>query len=302
VVAKGAAAKAASGGRARNASFVERVGKVVGRWGNLFGKHELGTLASAIAFKALVAAVALVMLGLGVLGALGRRDVWDEQIASHIEGRVLPDVYKGIEQTVDRIFAHNSAGLIVFASLLAIWQVSGAVRVTMIALNRVYEEDETRPWWLRFVVSIALAVPVIAALLGAVLLVMAAAGAVHGALEAPFAIGRWLVAVLLVGTAFGLLVRFAPAKRRAKKWVSVGAALVVAGWLVEAIAFRWYVTAFANFKTVTGSLTIMLVVTAFFYVASLILLAGIEADELLRRDAKKAERNLRELVAGLVRR
>jgi membrane protein len=269
-------------------------------WARLFREHDLGTLAGAIAIATIVASVALVLLGIGLLGAFGRRDVWTKQLAPHVKGRVLPDVYAGIDQTVERVFAHSSAGLIVVALLLAIWEVSRAVRASMTALNRVYECDEKRDWWKRWLLSFALAVPLIVALLGAVLLVVAAGGAVTGVLHVPFDIARWVAAVLLVGAAFGVLVRFAPLKSRATRWASGGAAIVVVGWILETLAFRWYVGSVANFKTSVGCLTIVIAISAYFYFASLILLIGIEADELIRRDADGEDRSLHELARELL--
>jgi YihY family inner membrane protein len=264
-------------------------------WSRLFKEHELMTCASAISFKVIVSVVSLVLLGLGVLGKLGREDVWRDRIAPQVQDRVLPDVYKGIDQTVETIFSHDTTGLIVFAAVLATWQFSGAVRAAMNGLSHIYEEEDTRPWWHRLFVSVALGIAIVVALLGAILLVVAAGGAVNGPYTIPFGIFRWLGAILLVGLAFGLLVRYGPNERRAKRWTSVGATLVVVGWLVEAIVFRWWLSTFANFKTATGSLTILLFVTAYFYVAAIILLVAIELDELLREDAGSAERAIHEL-------
>src|SRR5262245_50573735 len=151
------------GGRARERWEGLRDGFSLGA--RLFRDHDLGTYSVTIAHETLVASVALVLLGFGILGASGRRDVWSDQMAPHVEGRVLPGVFKGLDETVDRIFAHSSIGLIVFATLLAIWEASRAVRATMAALNRVYETEETRPWWRRSLLSAALAIPLIVALL-----------------------------------------------------------------------------------------------------------------------------------------
>ena len=296
------ATKAATHERARSGAGErwQGVRDFVGLWADLFRKHDLGTFAGAIALGTIVASAALTLLGLGLLSALGRHDVWTDQLAPHIKGRVLPDVFKGIDQTVERVFAHSSFGLIVFALVLAIWEVSRAVRATMTALNRIYECEETRDWWKRWLLSFALAVPLIVALLGAVLLVVAAGGAVEGPLKVPVDIARWIVAILLIGAAFGMLVRYAPEKSRATRWASGGAAIVVVGWLAEAVLFRWYLATFANFKTAVGSLTIVIFATAFFYFASLILLVGIEADELIRRDADGEDRSLHELARELL--
>jgi membrane protein len=294
-VATKTTARRGSSRRARSKPLSRRARELYKLWSGLFARHELMTCATGIAFKTLTAGISLMLLGLGVLGALGRQDVWTDQLAPQIRGRVLPDVYAGINQTVEKIFSHNTAGLIAFGSLLAVWQFSGAVRAAMDGLAHIYEQKDTRPFWARFLISLALAVPIIAALLASVLLVMAAGGAVGGALQVPWAIFRWLAAIVLVGLAFGLLVRYGPQKRRAKRWTSVGAGLVVVGWLVETIAFRWWLSSVADFKTAVGSLTIVLFVTAYFYVAAIILLVAIELDELLREDAGSAERAIHEL-------
>lgn len=270
--------------------------QLVELWVDLFDRHDLLTYASAIALQALVALVALVLLGLGVLGATGQQSVWDSQIAPQVQQRVLLGVFAGVDQTVQLIFQKDSAGLLAFAALLAIWEVSGAVRACMGALTRIYDTEETRPWWIRFPTSIGIAVAITAALLGSLLLVVATRHAVKGPWGFPFAVVRWGGAILLLGLAFGLLVRFAPAERRAKKWASGGAALVVVAWIVESLIFRWYVASVANFKTAAGSLTVFLVLTSYLYVGTVIVLVGIELDEQLRKDVQGEERGILELV------
>jgi membrane protein len=274
---------------------------IVDLWVDLFAEHNLLTYASAIALQALIAAVAIALLLVGALGALHHESVWTDTIAPAIQPRLLTAVYAGIAQVVDEIFASSSAGLVTFAAALAVWEVSGVVRAVMGSLNEVYDTEETRPWWLRFPISFALAIVLLAALLGALVLVWAVHG--HGAWGWPVGIARWLGAVVLIVVAFGVLVRFSPDKHRAKRWVSAGAILVVVAWIVESLIFRWYVASVANFKTAPGSLLVVLVFSSYFYVASIILLVAIELDELVRRDAElsRREQRLLPLVAGVLR-
>jgi membrane protein len=270
-----------------------------GTWVELFRENELLTYASAIARQTLLAAVALALLLLGLLPEIGREDLWYRHVAPQIRERVLPEVFAGANETVRHIFAGSSWGLVLFAALLSIWEVSGSVRAMMGSFNRVYEAEETRSWKRRYPLSIALSAVIIASLLASVLLVMAAGGAVHGAAYVPFAIVRWLVSVLLIALAFGLLVRYAPAERRAKRWATLGATLVVVGWIVESLLFKWYVTSLADFKSAVGSLTVFLVLIGYLYTGSIILLVGIELDELAREDRRQAERTLLEIARGL---
>jgi len=283
--------------QARWESFKE----IVDLWVDLFARHNLLTFASAIAFQTFIAVVAFVLLALGILGATHDVSLWQNTIGPAIDGRVLGGVYHGLDQIVRRVFASSSAGLVAFASALATWEVSGVVRASMGALNRVYDTEETRPWWLRFPISFALAALLILALLRAILLI--AVVNVHGGWRWPLMVGRWLAAIALIMAAFGVIVRWAPAERRTTGWVSVGAILVVVAWIVETLIFRWYVTIVADFRTAVGSFSVFLVASSYLYTAAIILLVAMELDELVRADLERPERRrtLLPLVAGVIR-
>jgi membrane protein len=256
------------------------------RWADLFQEHELFNYAAAIAFRLLVAAIAMAYLGIALLGEIGREDVWTNQMAPHVEPKVLLPVFAGIDATVQKIFTSSSAGLIALAVVVTVWMMAGVVRVTSYAVDRIYETKENRPWHVRTVVQLVLGIVLTVAVTGAILLATAAKGAVHGALGIPFGILRWLLAILLIGGAFGLLVRYAPAKPRAKRWASGGAALVVGGWIVQSLIYGAYLRYLANYRSAIGTLFGAYLLTTFLYIAAIVLLAAIEVDEVARRAAR----------------
>jgi membrane protein len=155
----------------------------------------------------------------------------------------------------------------------------------MSALSRVYGTNDERHWYVRFPLSIGIAVLLILGLAGSFVLIVGLRHAAGGAQGILLAIGRWLGTIVLLTAAFTVLVRFAPAERRSKRVASVGAALVVVAWIVQSLIFAWYVRSSANYRTAVGSLTAIYFFTTYFYVASIVLLVGIELDEQLRRDA-----------------
>ena len=116
--------------------------ELVSFWAGLIKDHGLPDFAGAIALQALVALFCFLFLGLAVLGAIGKQNVWNHHLAPQIQPKVLPPVFRGIDATVQKIFRGDSTGLIVFASLLAVWEVSGAVRVCMRAFSRIYGGEE----------------------------------------------------------------------------------------------------------------------------------------------------------------
>jgi membrane protein len=278
-----------------------RLSKLVDVWRDLFRRHDLMTLGASIALQALVAVVALAFLAIALLGAFGREDIWREDIGPAIKPHLLPAVYRGIEATVEKIFSDKSAWLILFALVLTIWEVSRAVRASMTALSRIEDHEDERPWWIRMPVAFGIAIVLTACLASAFLLVTVARGLGSGAWGIPLAVGRWLAALALIIVGFGVLVRFAPAERRPKKWASAGATLVVVCWVLQSLIFRVYVTSIADFKSATGTLSAFFLLTVYFYVAALVLLIGIELDELLREDLEHEESapGVIQLVRGL---
>jgi YihY family inner membrane protein len=245
-------------------------------------EHDIFTYAFAIAFQAFVALVALVLLALAVLGEIGRTDAWTQDVGPHIEKKVLPDVYAGMNQTVEKIFTTSSVGLIVLATLISVVQLAGVVRTCTRAITRIYGQTERRPWWRRYSISVGIAVALTGAILGAILLGTAARTAVHGGWSLPFAIARWLIAALLIAIAFGLLVRFAPPRPRSTRWASAGTALVVVGWIVQSLVYAEYLSV-TNYRSAALSLLAAYFLTSYLLVGAIILLVGIEVDELVRK-------------------
>jgi membrane protein len=278
-----------------------RAKRFVKLWVDLFDRHLLLDHASAIAFNVLKAIVPLTLLGLALLGAIGKQDVWQQTLFPRIQQHLQPTTAHAINAAVERIFSTDSTGLIVLASLMVIWYVSGSVRAVMGSINDIYETEETRSWKERYPVSFGLAVAIAVGLVGSLLVVtVAPALAHHGVASVAVSIARWLVAIALLALAVAVLVRFAPAERRAKKWASAGSILVIVAWIGATLLFDLFVTHVANFKTAVGSLTVFLVLIGYVYTSSIIFLVGVELDELLREDAAADERGVLQLL-GIAR-
>ena len=226
--------------------------------------------------------------------------MWTKHLAPPLKARLDPPVFHAIDFAVEKIFASNSAGLIAFSAFLTVWFVSGGVRAVMSAINRIYGVRDERPLWIRWALSIGLAVCVVAGVVGAALLVEAVPKQ-NGTLEILLVAVRWIGALAALIAATGLLVRLAPVRPRPKRWASAGAVLVIATWIVTSFAFRWYVSTFANFKTAVGQLTVFIILMAYAYASSIVLLVGIEIDELLREDASSEERGILDVLFGLGR-
>jgi YihY family inner membrane protein len=177
----------------------DRLRKFVKIWVDLFARHELLDHASATAFQVLKALVPLTLLGLGLLAALGQERVWKHTLAPGIEPHVQPATFRAIDVAVQRIFSTEATTLIAFASVLAAWYISGSVRGVMTGMNQIYECKESRPWKVRYAVSVVLGAVIAVCVIGAMLAVLAGpALAKNGSLQVVVGVGRWLVALALL--------------------------------------------------------------------------------------------------------
>lgn len=256
-----------------------------------FGTNDLLTYASAIAFQVLIAAVALVLLGLALLDVLGLQSVWETSVRPFFESRFTFRTFSAVDSTVLRIFATSSVPLLVFAALLAVWEVSGAVRAVMGALNNIYECDESRSLWRRFGRSLLLAVVIIVCVGGA-LFSATLMPRVPGPPNALGLVFGWVLAVALLSTAVWTILRLAPVETRSAGWTSVGSILIVVAWIVASIGFRYYVENVADYKTALGNLAAFLTLTAYLYTSSIIFLTGAQVDELLRHQSQQGRAGL----------
>jgi membrane protein len=257
--------------------------------------HKLPVYSAALAFQTLTALVPITLLGLAILGAAGLEDVWRDTLGPSVQEKVTQPVFEGIDYSVERIFRQGSGGLIAVAFALVLWYVSFAVRLLMDALNTIHDVRERRSWLRQVVTAVGLALATACLVVAATLVVTAGPRlADGGVLDWTLAILRWPVAALLLAAVVALLFRYAPAERPEIRWASAGSALVIVVWFVTSLAFRWWVSSVANFKTAVGSLTVFLILTAYVFVSSAIFLVGADLDELLRtRSGEKDASRLR---------
>lgn len=265
------------------AAFVRRVYDLLV---DRFARNDVLTYASAIAVQLLTALIPLALLSFLLLGAFGDQAVWREQLAPTVAGRTSVETYQAIDAVAEGLISGRHTEWIVFAVLISLWEISGAVRAVMGALNRIFEREETRPIWHRFGLSFALALCLAACTLGALVLTSRGGGWVDwGAAQPLWALIRWLAVVFLLWAAVALLIRFAPNGHEPSGWVTLGGVIVIAAWIGASLVFGWWVTSVADYTTPFGTAIALLTVVGYLYTSAIVFLVGAQVDQLLIEQA-----------------
>jgi membrane protein len=255
-----------------------------------FDRHNLLTYASAISFQVLFAVIPFFCFVLALLAFLEGQTLWTQHLAPQVQDHVSPAAFVVIDDTVRDVFEHKRGFWLTGGLLISVWEISGAVRAVMGALDSIQGSRRRRSLRERLTTSLALAFAGGGCVLGA-LVVVRLGPAVFGShpgvlLGVASAVVRWILALAFLVAAVGLLVRYAPAKRRPVRWVSLGTGLVVTAWALSAAGYGFYVTQIANYGSVFGALSVVIVLMTFLYLSSIVFLAGIYVDELVRAEVK----------------
>ena len=253
-------------------------------------EDDVPLLAAGVAFFALLALVPTLVAVVSLYGLVAdpsdvQRTVDDTLQAAPAEVSDL--VSSQLESVIDS--SPSGLRLGVFAGLaLALWSASSGMKHLMGALTLAYDEVDDR----KFVRLRGLALLLT---LGAIVLaLLALAGMVvpdglddsgsTGTLRTVLQFARWPVLALIVVVALSVLYRWAPDRDAARwRWVSPGALLATAVWLVASIAFSIYTANFGKYNETYGTLGAIVVVMLWLYITAYAVILGAELNCELER-------------------
>jgi membrane protein len=248
------------------------------------GRDNLSVVAAGCAFYALFAVFPALSALVALYGLTTEPATVEQQFVA-LNSVLPPQAYDIVIEQTRRLAEASSRSLgwgLAFSLGLALWSVGNLVQALFAALNLAYEEPEQRSA-IRFYLS-AFGF----ALLGIVSSVLILIAFVYVPLLFDYAgfseqfkalvkLVRWPVLALLVLVTVALLYRYGPCRRAAKwRWVFIGALCATAVWLIASAGFSYYVSHFANYDRIYGSLGAVIVLLFWLYLSFYIVLLGAE--------------------------
>jgi membrane protein len=242
-------------------------------------ENDLLTYASAISFQVLSAIVPFLLFCFGLLGFLSLEDVWREDLAGELRPNVSGAAFTVIDDVVETALDSRQLFWVTAGFLIALWQVSGAVRAVMGAMNRIYADPTTRSWGRRMLVSFALGLAVGACFLAAIVVGSFSPllyGDVGPLLSVLLFLARWAVVGALLLVAVAVLVHYAPERHQPIGWVSFGSLLIMFACV--------YLRDVADYGSVFSNLATVVVLIGYLYATAVVFLGGVQVDALVRSE------------------
>ena len=190
--------------------------------------------------------------------------------------------------------SRGSAGVgLVFGLGAAIWSASGYVGAFSRASNVIYETQEGRPFWKLRPVQVLITLAMIL-ILAALAIGLVMTGPVVSAVAEPIGVGstaqtvwniaKWPVMVVLVLLMFAVLFHASPNVRLPGfKWITPGAVVALAIWVIASAAFAFYVSNFGSYNKTYGTLGGFVALLVWFWISNLALLFGLELNAEIER-------------------
>lgn len=247
-------------------------------------KDNISMIAAGVAFYLMLAIFPMLAATVSIYGLVA--DPADVQRNFEAVAGVIPEEARSI--MVDQLTAVTSASGgqlgfgVVLSIALTLWSASRGVIAMITALNIAYDEVEKRSFIKLNAIALALTLALIVFMI-VTLAVVVGLPVVIGYLnlgetvEWTIRLARWPILAVAIILALAVLYRYAPDRDAPRwRWVSWGAVVATAIWLLGSVAFSVYVSNFADYNKTYGAMGAVIILLLWFNLSSYAVLLGAE--------------------------
>ena len=262
------------------ASFLNMWRILIAVWKTAGEKH-LGLIAAGVAFFGMFGIFPGIAAVIAIFGLVADPVVIAEQL-DLMRDIMPPDAYWLISTQVNRLILAPSQALgwaTAVSIALALWSCRAGVGALIGGLNAIAGQRVRNSLW-QVVVALMLTVALVFLAIVALTVVVVVpiglafipvANSTAWLLEAI----RWVIALTVLILGLSLLYRFGPARIGSRgRWITVGAVVVVILWIAASVGLSFYLTNFASYNEVYGSIGAVIGLLLWLYVSAYLILLG----------------------------
>ncbi len=249
-------------------------------WKTASEKH-LGLIAAGVAFFGVFGIFPGIAAVIAVFGLVADPVVIVEQLTL-MEGIIPPDAYRLLSSQINRLVQAPTGALgwaTVVSIALALWSCRAAVGALIGGLNAIAGQRVRNGFW-QVIVALLLTIALVSLAIVAltvVVIVPVALAFIPMAISTAWLLEalRWLIAIGVLMIGLSLLYRFGPARIGGRgRWITIGAFVVVVLWVAASTGLSYYLTNFASYNEVYGSIGAIIGLLLWLYVSAYLILLG----------------------------
>jgi membrane protein len=260
--------------------------------------HDVFGRAAQLSYYFLLALFPLLLVLINVLGFLAQQGTeFRSKLISYLAAVMPSSAVALVQTTLDEISMASGGGKVSLGLLAALWAASNGMGAISQTLNAAYNVRESRSWWAVRLISVLLTIA-LSVLIIAALAIVLYGGAIGEALGNRYGFGslfstawltlQWPIALVFVLATFNVIYNFAPdLKSHQRRWITPGAFVAVALWLLISFGFRIYLRFFDSYSVTYGSLGALIVLMLWFYLTGVAILIGGEVNYEAARESDR---------------
>lgn len=260
---------------------LKRIWQILAAVWKTAGEKHIALIAAGVAFFGMFGIFPGIAAVIAIFGLIADPVVIAEQLAL-MEDIIPPDAYNLIASQVFRLVAAPTDALgwaTVVSIALALWSSRAGVAALIGGLNAIAGQRTRNGLWQMVVallltfalVTLAIIALTVVVVVPIILAFIPMAGATAWVLEGM----RWLIALGVLMTGLSLLYRFGPVRIGGRgRWITVGAFAVVILWVAASAGLSYYLTNFASYNEVYGSIGAVIGLLLWLYVSAYLILLG----------------------------
>jgi membrane protein len=259
-----------------------------------FNENNLTSVAAALAYYAFLAIPSVLLVAVGIFGLVSNPG-GAASLVDRLSG-VMPDqAQQLLNDSLARLTNDKGTGvtILLVGIVLALWSLTGAMQNVMWGLNIAYEREETRGFVRKRVTALTMILFAGAAVLLVFALLVLGPHMIRWISDATGheSAVRWVWwtaqwPILLIGLliAFAGILFLGPnVEHRRWSLLSFGALLAIVLFLVLSGAFAFYASRFGSYNKTWGSLSAVVVMLTWLWLASVALLFGAQVNAVSER-------------------
>lgn len=225
-----------------------------------------------------------------VLSVLRYTDLDAGDLLTLLEGFVPAALLPAAEDLIIGTYAHASSAVVSLSALSALWSASRGIYGILKGLNAIYGVEENRGYWYTRTISVLYTFLLLVVLILTLVLNVFQDDLLRLALPAFITRAVDLQGIVLLLLQTGLFTAmFMVLPNRKNKFADSlpGAVLASIGWLIFTQLFSWYVTNFAGYSNIYGSVYAVALSMLWLYCCMSILFFGGGLNQMLMEKKEK---------------
>ena len=226
--------------------------------------------------------------------------------------QIMPfSAYELVQKTIEEITENSTSGKLTIGILIALWSASSGVDSLRNGLNAVYKCKESRSWFATKALSLLLTfllTVLITTALGIIFYGWQFISFIFAMLSLPvpspsiLIILQWAITLLVLLLIFEVFFSILPDRvPRRWFWITPGAVVSIALWLLVSSGFRTYLSYFNTYDKFYGSIGAVIILMLWLYLTSSAILVGGSINAVLQemRTEKSDESIIKEVIEAI---